>query len=130
MKIVLLPFGLPVVVDRFLFLCSAIAEKGEVSRSDGGVENLSGSVFLNPLACGAPPIFPLWRTQGESLNVTPWHLQEAQKRKPYVTAYVTPLYFLAENTGGEVNFPLHHPHRNYSGLNFLIIILSCKFVKM
>ncbi|WP_300131550.1 hypothetical protein [uncultured Barnesiella sp.] len=166
MKIVLLPFGLPVVVDRFLFLCLAIAEKGEVSRSDGGVENLSVTVSLNPLAygtppifplretqgeslnvtswhlqeaqkrlplaCGAPPIFPLWRTQGESLNVTPWHLQEAQKRKPYVTAYGTPLYFLAENTGGEVNFPLHHPHRNYSGLNFFnnnFVVFACRNVK-
>ena len=67
MKIVLLPFGLPVVVDRFLFLCSAIAEKGEVSRSDGGVENLSGSVFLNPLAYGTPPIFScrIHRGRGE-----------------------------------------------------------------
>ena len=113
---------------KFLLCVLRKENIGEVSRSDGGVENLSGSVFLNPLACGAP--LPLWRTQGESLNVTPWHLQEAQKRKPFVTACGTPLYFLAEYTGGEVNFPLHHPHRNYSGLNFLIIILSCKFVKM
>lgn len=97
MKIVLLPFGLPVVVDRFLFLCLAIAEKGEVSRSDGGVENLSGSVFLNPLACGAPPIFPLWRTQGESLNLGIYR----KRRRETPSPAALPLYFLAENTGGE-----------------------------
>lgn len=84
--------------DSFtLLLCSAIAEKGEVSRSDGGVENLSGSVFLNPLACGAPPIFPLWRTQGESLNLGIYR----KRRRETPSPAALPLYFLAENTGGE-----------------------------
>ena len=96
--------GMKKEVDRDilkLLLCVLRKENiGEVSRSDGGVENLSGSVFLNPLACGAPPIFPLWRTQGESLNVTPWHLQEAQKRKPFVTAYGL-LYIFLQKTQGE-----------------------------
>ena len=58
--------------DSFtLLLCLAIAEKGEVSRSDGGVENLSVTVSLNPLAYGAPPIFPLRETQGERVNLSP-----------------------------------------------------------
>ena len=57
--------------DSFtLLLCLAIAEIGEVSRSDGGVENLSVTVSLNPLAYGTPPIFPLRETQGERVNVT------------------------------------------------------------
>ena len=47
MKIVLLPFGLPVVVDRFLLLCLAIVEKGEVSRSDGGVEYTHIKTFIS-----------------------------------------------------------------------------------
>ncbi|MCR8911741.1 hypothetical protein NW211_06985 [Barnesiella sp. ET7] len=100
MKIVLLPFGLPVVVDRFLFLCLAIAEKGEVSRSDGGVENLSVTVSLNPLAYGTPPYIPLAGNTGGEFNCNflafTGSAEEAPprlRRSPYIP--------LVENTGGE-----------------------------